>query len=507
MSSSPGTAGDYTVLAKATTYSDTPVDVINGFLYGNSDGTKDTQIHESVEFDVVASGTTATTSGIYLANITWDGAHVVDVYDRRQENVLSLRDSVIPDTNIVKKDRTSTISATIDFDADQNFLQKVRIGDSSAPEHELDVQGIIRATNKIQSNEYTSDSSADIKLIPGKDGGAVLIQVKDATGTIKFLDENGSTLGWFDGDNFEFNEAVYTKSTLKTLGSLLVENGATFSGTGSDVILSGVSNEEFRLGIGTLGTNNEGVKVLTENIDPTPVKNLRIYDINPNHNSPGMQWAEVTFKWNWENLTGAHYSADGTNTLRVEGVLGDSDALNVTQNALQDFYIYSGNFGASDNKYKIESNAATSGGATVLTLEDAYNNEAIDSNNPGKVITDGDNIHLKFLPYDGSGSPVPKKAWVRRPDDEVITGQTFTIDLPLGMTLTSFARATKGQKEGSWTEMSSGSYDPDHGTGSPDQAVVSYSKPFTVALPNLSDDGADLTLTTSKFGFFAEVSG
>ncbi len=109
-------SGLYTIVAKSAPIQDTPTTVINGFLCEPGGGTADTREHASTTFTLEASTYTTTTSGVYLADMDWNGVDTATLTDRRDENILVFKDSLLNDTNVVKKDRDSTISATLTAD-------------------------------------------------------------------------------------------------------------------------------------------------------------------------------------------------------------------------------------------------------------------------------------------------------------------------------------------------------------------------------------------------------
>lgn len=208
---------------------------------------------------------------------------------------MSLSDAVIDDSNVVKKDRDSTIAASISFDGNQFFLNKIRVGDSTSPTYTIDTSGIIRTENKIMSDTYTSDDADDVTITPRKTAGKVVLKSFDDGGRVEIQDHDGNTLGYFDKNGTTFTKKM-TSSQLVSLSNVLLSQTVTFSDDGENITLSGVSNEELRLGVGTLGASGAGVKVLTENVEPVQPLNLRVYDIDPYNDVKRRPVAEITFK-------------------------------------------------------------------------------------------------------------------------------------------------------------------------------------------------------------------
>ncbi|HDQ15940.1 MAG TPA: hypothetical protein ENN45_02665 [Bacteroidetes bacterium] len=258
-----------------------------------------------------------------------------------------------------------------------------------------------------------------------------------------------------------------------------------------------------------------GARVLTEPTEPPPPLNIRIYDINPVGHAPRSKIAKIYIKWNWEALTGTHYVADGANTIRIEGVkAGDYQELDVTENQLAGFRLYSTSFESTDKTYLIVSNLATTGVAgskeTIITLEEDYNNEAVVEN--CQVIINGDGLVFEAHPY-ADGAELEYEMIERQLGAGYVRHQTFAISLPMTLTNKAGVQAYYNIKMRSkmktftseFRVMEAGSYDPDHVGGG--QAVVNYGAPFECKLPMLDDTGADLTLTTTVSGFQIEVSG
>jgi len=238
-------SGLYTIFANAATYTDTPTAVVNGFLYDASGDTTATRQHAGVSFEVTASGTAATLSGVYLANIDWNGVDTTTVYDRRVENVLLFKDSAIDDSNIVKKDRDSdivgnlTLTGTLDtvgdttslgdhvvkmadeadtftflnngnseyvkFTATKNhFLQHTGFG-TSTPAYSVDAAFNVRAGVSVMTDIYTSDTEDDVLIQPKVTGGNVITKLFDDTGQGQFQDKDGAIVAYYDADGFNSN--------------------------------------------------------------------------------------------------------------------------------------------------------------------------------------------------------------------------------------------------------------------------------------------------------------
>lgn len=264
------------------------------------------------------------------------------------------------------------------------------------------------------------------------------------------------------------------------------------------------------IGVGSLGSNNEGLAVLTESGNPANPLEIRIWDVNPNNNQPQVRSANITLKWGWEFLTGAHDGGDGVNTIRVTGVKSGSLAMDVAADELIGQYLYSSSFTSTSQKYEITDNLITAGGITVITLEDAYDDESMTET--GYVVADGDIIEIRFTPYI-SGIEYPDLAQTISLSEVYIDSPTYTQPIPLFLAGSAaqfrihirFLKGTNGKSD--WIEMASGSYDPDHAGGG--QGDQSYSAPYTAVLPNLNEATYPglLTLAATTSGFQIVASG
>lgn len=278
---------------------------------------------------------------------------------------------------------------------------------------------------------------------------------------------------------------------------------------GFDSIASTTASQ-LLIGVGTLGDSNAGLAVLTESGNPANPLQLRIWDVNPNNNQPQGRDAYMTLKWGWEFLTGVHNAGDGVNTIRVTGVKSGSLAMNVAADELIGQYLYSSSFTSTSKKYEITDNLITAGGITVITLEDAYNDESMTET--GYVVADGDTIEMRFTPYIG-GIEYPDLAKFMSLSEAYIDSPTYTQKIPLYLAGSAaqfrvhirFLKGTNGKSD--WTEMAAGSYDPDHAAGG--QGSQSYSAPYTAVLPDLDEATYPglITASATKSGFQIIVSG
>lgn len=510
-------SGIYTVIAKSDPYTDTPVTIVNGYLYNQAGAdTTDTREHPGIIFEVINSGVETNISGIYLADINWNGVNDVIVTDRRIENIFSLDDTVIPDNNIVKKDRDSSIVGSLTIalaDASgshifknasaedifkilpeySTFSKKVGFGGKTSPEHEVDVTGTVRATTSVKSDLFTSDTSDDVLIQPKETGGKIINKLYDATGRIDFQDSDGNVLGYFDKDKFYFNKPV-DYNFLVSLSSLTVTD-ETILPAGDKITLSGVKNSTFKLGMGVLN-DGAGVNVLTEDPDPTTPTNFRIYDIKPTENKNEKK-AYVSFKWNYDKIYGED---KGNYQFRVLGILGGG-TINETSEDLIGKYLY---FTGSGNKYLIMNwNNSTK----YLTLEDYLGEEPNLPNYPCRIIDLGTGYTFSMVTKDSleeDANYIRSQTCADELDASYILNPQYSKKLELDCYSWIRIRTLNEATKSSYILLPSGIYDPDHTPGG--QTEINYNYPLKTTLPNLVNDGS-LTLTPTIHGFNIDVGG
>jgi len=477
-------AGNYTILAVANNYEDTPVPVINGFLYDSGNSTINTRIHSSVDFQVLASGSTPNVSGLYLANITWTGSAPATVYDRRSENILSLNDNIIDDSVVVKKDRNSEIAGIITFNENTGF------GGKTSPEYEADVTGDIRSTGTIFTDTLSPNSANNITIKPKVTGGKVVIKLHDSTGRIDIQDETGTVVGYITKTGIYFNKPVTFSDTVN-VGDLAAIGDIVFP-DGDHITLEGVQNTEFRLGVGSLNSG-AGVKVLTEDLNPSNPINFRIYDLKPTNNKDESALYMV-LKWNYDYILGSN---EGDSTFTVD----PSTTLNHTEAQIAGKYLMF----PSGNKYFILDWDNT---GKVLTLENMPSGEPDPTaQNPCKIIDLATGYILSILcsdSIDPQGDRYAETLKYNLDLDEVNT-PIFQTKIPAKRYTWFNLRSVNGNKKGSTVYMQAGSYDPDHAAGGQDP--VSYTIPFYTQLPNLDSSGASVSCESSNYGFYINIAG
>lgn len=517
-------SGYYSVIASASPYTDTPVPIVNGFLYSAANSTADTRQHAATAFAVTASGTDATTSGLYLANIDWNGTDTITVYDRRDENVFLIKDSYVDDSNIVKKDRDSTISADLNqvgeltvqmsdsadsftlkndsgttvaslLKAKNYFTQNTGLGGETSPSHPLEVTGVA-AADEVRADLFTSHDNNDVLVQPKTAGGKIITKLFDATGTGEFQDKDGTVICYYDKDGFYFNKPV-TYGDLVTVTTLNVTDSVTLPGYPT---MSGVTNTEFLIGYGTLN-GGAGLRVLTEDPDPTDPINFRIYDNKPTSNLSERQ-SYVHFKWNYDDINGSYVSS---NIFEVTALLEQGGNLDEASADIVDKYLY---FPETGNRYQILTWNNTT---KQMTLGDNYDDEQEEPNIPNypcRIIDGaGTGYQLKITSNKDNSAELDFKesdTLIRELDSSFITNPEVSVKLSLNETHWIQLRTVNSNTLGSYVLLPSGQYDPDHAPGG--QAVQDYAQPFENDLPNLTDDGA-ITATPTLNGFAVDITG
>ncbi|MBC8555187.1 MAG: hypothetical protein H8D23_36705, partial [Candidatus Brocadiales bacterium] len=519
-------SGNYTIIAKASPYTDTPTALVNGFLYDASGGTTtNTREHASVSFEVQASGYTATTSGIYLANIAWNGVDTATIYDRRDENIFLLKDSAINDSNIVKKDRDSTITADLNqvgeytlqmsdsadsftlknelgtvvaslLKTKNYFTQNTGFGGQTVPEHAVDATGTVRATTSVKSDLFTSDDAADVTIQPNTTGGHIITKLYDDTGQGQFQDKDGTVIAYYDKDTVQFNKPV-THTELMTVTSLTA-TGTMIMPPPETTYMSGVRNTSFKLGVGDpLVNSGAGVAVLTEYAAPSTPTNFRIYDIKPTANKDEAK-SYVHFKWNYDDINGSDL---GGGTFLVTSLLGGGNLDEVAAN-IEGKYLY---FPESGTKYLITDWNNTT---KVITATGYAGEEPTIPEFPARIIDYGTAYDLKIKSNRDNGAEFSdlrkSKTDIIRLDTAYLYNPQFSTKIDLNTTNWIQLRSVNENTFGSFALLPSGVYDPDHTPGG--QAEQSYSSPFENTLPTLVDDGT-ITLDATTFGFTADVGG
>jgi len=292
------------------------------------------------------------------------------------------------------------------------------------------------------------------------------------------------------------NAAVNVNGALSIVGTLELDsaNAAT---------IKGVTNEEFLVGVGSLGVSGEGVPVMLDYNTPTVPNNLRIYDMVPVPGIPNqMSPFYTTIKWGFESLTSAVYGDAANNQIYTSlaglDLTGDEILLS---GALTNRYYTSSN--TSFGQYLIES-VAVSGLYAVLTLDSSWTADKIGD---GHIMIVEDANYMEFEVTEWAPN-------VSDPDGEDILLSVSNKKVGSDSNVTSLqtwpyhkykvrARSQKASANSSWALMPAGTYDPDHVGGG--QAEVSYGTPFEALLPNLTNTDATLTVASTDYGFVADA--
>ena len=333
------------------------------------------------------------------------------------------------------------------------------------------------------------------------------------------------------------SEGAYIGGPLTAVSSVQFTNGPinfsetaiSVSGTNSSfnlmhvpaeaIQISGVSNSQFRVGVGTLGTGGAGLRVLTETGDASRPQNIRIWDVKPDGEDPNSAHSKVVIKWNFEVIEGAGTGGIFTPNL---GVNAYKNSLGVSP-SLQDLQQIKGKrlrlkHSGGTSEYYISEIDTASGALTLgrVALADGnegpqYGNESSVGPEHASIVEEADSICVNFLEVDETGEHNTVNhlnVLVEVPDDYIHENQFMQI-LPVGKRFSIRVSSKRGTAQSAYSSHKAGQYDPDHsdpfGTVS-GQSVVSYSQIWQNQLPMLESTGT-LGLQATAFGFQANLTG
>lgn len=270
--------------------------------------------------------------------------------------------------------------------------------------------------------------------------------------------------------------------------------GLTLGGgdEGSNVYISGVTNEEFYLG---LGTDNQRM-VATVAGTPTTLTNFRLYDIYPTSNKEE-QAGFVSLKWNYDGLSfvaGQAPSVGGNTVKLTHFTMSSNDLLLASGKTL---YLEE-----TSNSYEILSIVDNSTDIEV-TIRGVFSQSDQDSAATARIVdrhvTD---YVLKCIELDLNTSQPTGYVETYMLDSEFVTNPNYIVKLNLGKRWYFELKGKNSYLEGSFERMPAGTYDPDHdGVG-----YVSYSQNYLHELPDITT-AAGISLTSSVFGFNIEIVG
>ena len=253
-----------------------------------------------------------------------------------------------------------------------------------------------------------------------------------------------------------------------------------------------------------------GNRVQMEPTAPTPPKNFRIYDLGPN---PSMHepTSYVTFKWNWEDLEGAHDG--GADFLTTAG--GPQTDPGGSPSTISGMYMYF-THASSGRKYKIENCSFSSAGVSTYTLgtelstglQYPQSGDTANATDPARIIDNADKYVFKSIEYEDSyGNSNLLIDQVNELTEDFVLQPNYRVKLDLGKQYYVSLRAYNGFNRTDEITMLSGSYDPDQAGP---QSAVAYASNFANQLPNLTPLSAlddHLALEATAFGFNATIAG
>lgn len=396
------------------------------------------------------------------------------------------------------------------------------IGDDRGAQFPLSVRGIghfyedADGLTGIQLGSSKSSASCSITLTDGglmqfkrgnnvfMEGGATTsgVYIPNATldnATIQALSAPAIT-------NTNFTSSV-ADITTANLADTVISESFKIDADAEQVNISGISNSEFRIGVGSLGTGGIGVKVLTEDVNPTKPTNLRVYDVKPTDN-PDEHRSHVELKWNYNKIAGTGDAATKTFTLTDSTAIDESDSTKMYGKRFK--LKHSG----GETTYKItawdnSSKVMTLGRWTDLNGSPGPEYGGADSVGPehGTVIEEADRMLLQAVTVDDSGNILSNSEITEQNlvDTDFIEGNVTSLKLDLEKKYLIKLRSERGVVAGDFVEMEAGTYDPDHVAGS-GQSMVTYGKPYNNILPTLDANGT-LGASSSNFGFILDIGG
>jgi len=241
---------------------------------------------------------------------------------------------------------------------------------------------------------------------------------------------------------------------------------------------------------------------------PQPIVNLRITDItgikltyvetadnirdkiSDEAFSYSANKLRIFFKWGYDDVVGT----GAVNTFTITNKT-------FTLNELENYFIY---IPLLSKKLLIESNLATVGGSTVLTVKEEGGGDwdgigvVVTSENPVIIYNGADEYNFVVVPqlnsvYDYAGAVEKNIKFTSG------RAQNITLDLEIGTKYLVKARAGAKGKFNNFVEMSAGTF-------TKYSASQSYAKPFLVKHPDIPTAGAVGSVATRN-GFRVDISG
>ena len=313
-------------------------------------------------------------------------------------------------------------------------------------------------------------------------------------------------------DSIVDERIIATMFGVPSAGLAWVNSNYDTSSNGFD--RTGTTEDNFKVALGSPTESN----VMIEFVPETPL-NIRVYDVNPHHGQKDTGTGKLWLKWNWTNLTGTP-GAGGSNQITISGGDGDN-LLDVDADDLIGYYIYSTDFSGPANRFLIVDNAATSGGNTLITLEDDYAEETIP--NKANIICGGDAIIVKRTNHIGESTPINEDEVLSTFDQSHDISNETIVNVQLGQNESLKMAAGRFGLQSVFTQMASiagtdSTYDPDHGTSEPapqDPVVYLDGTPnstvmMNMRLPYLNPTlpiAASITMVSTAAGFEITVLG
>ena len=285
---------------------------------------------------------------------------------------------------------------------------------------------------------------------------------------------------------------------------------------------AGTTASNYKVGIGALN-DGEGWNVVLDKANSYPVKNFRITDVNPYHQSKYQSLGVFTLRWNYAGLKGVpNYSHESA--IDITGVDGTvNTALVVTENELIGYYLKSTAFSNAIEpgyKIKITGNEPTDAdGKTTIYLSSSggYGQESVNTSTTyASIVNLCDGFKVKIIEYDTVNSSESLLNIMEYDySGDIIDNQMTQIVIPINgfNCKVKIATVSSGMVNNNYSELTDGNYDPDPDTPATNprnqDIVVGYyaDNYFSSNLPYLNSSSVGLAVSAIPFGFIYQLTG
>ena len=310
---------------------------------------------------------------------------------------------------------------------------------------------------------------------------------------------------------------TFTTQGLTNLAAVTIADSLAIEDDGTNINISGVSNEEFRVGVGGAVEAGKLVRLVQDGF--TTPSYFRIYDFGPSWDKESNN-GRITFKWNYDNLNVTTNFAPNISgwtqepkNVKITGSYDDFENVQLfatlNSNTSVGKMLY---FPSSGKRIKIESfHALVQDGETAVTRwfvleEDPDTSLDVSSPaNPARVIdANCQGYKLKITRSIGGSASAERE--IKDLDGDYVTNPTFITTLKTDQSYFFELKPYNHDSDGLYTLMSGNAYDPDHDGMSAGQGLKTYSFPWQASLPDILPTGT-MTLGGTAFGFNLTIAG